>query len=575
MIATGSFRLLDSVAVRMRDGTVLRTDIWLPGDEGSWPVLLQRTPYGKDDPFIAQHIANLNFRAALRRGYAVVVQDTRGRNLSDGDFDPFVSEGQDGIDTIAWLQDQSFCNGDVAMFGPSYVGATQVLAAIGNPPGLRAIAPLISTGRHDETWKYRSGAIEMGFLMLWTLEPLASIDVPRRLPNMAPEEAERIQSLYGELLADPVAAFARLPLRDAAFELLAPYAARWLDNARAQAAATDRDMLAAIAKSDSRVLVMCGWNDIFMEGSIELFEAARSRWNDGQDVPDRLLIGPWSHANLTDWQGEVWHGYAAFPALCEEQLDFFGTAFSGTAPATPVVRYFRTGSNSWREAPDWPIPGTERRSLYLSGTDQSLLSQPCEAEWRCAYVSDTLDPVPTTGGASFLPGLLHGRNSGPKDQGRVEKRDDVLLFTSAPLDRDLEVTGLVEANFWTSTSAPTCDWTVRLCEVDAENRSMGIVDGIHRWTPCNEDTAERTIRISVRLGHIGHLFQRGNRIRIQIASSNFPRFDRNPQSGVPSVRAEEADFRVAEQTVHGGPACPSEIILPIVPAATETRFLDQ
>lgn len=567
MLSKNEFFLSDSVNVPMRDGTVLSADVWLPGSEGSWPVLLQRTPYNKEDFFIAQYISALNFRTALRRGYVVVAQDTRGRFMSEGSFDPFVMEEQDGFDTIAWLRQQPFCNGQVAMFGASYVGATQVLAASGHPDGLRAISPMITTARHGETWMYKSGAIELGFLFLWLLETLAPADLQRRVPDMSFADAERARSLLARMQANPSAAFAQLPLVEPDLAALAPYATKWFDNERAEAAGADREMLDALAGSSAAVLVTCGWSDLFIEGSIELFETARSRWADPQDVPDRLIIGPWAHGNPTDWQGDIWCGYAASTAaVSDEQLAFFDAAFAGAKPSSPMVRYFRTGSNTWHAAPDWPLSGAGQRSLFLAGDDKSLQFEPVSEDWGRGYTSDPLHPVPTVGGASFLPGLLLGRNSGPKDQRLVEAREDVLIFTSSSLEEDLEVTGLVEAHLWVSSSAVSCDWAIKLCEVDASGRSLGIVDGIHRWHWTGDGAIVDPREIVVRLGHIGHLFRKGSRLRVQIASSNFPRFDRNPQSGAPSTTATANEFMTSRQTVHGGLSMPSRIILPVVPA---------
>ncbi len=551
----------------MRDGTVLRADVWLPAGAGPWPVLLQRTPYRKEDVFGTQYIAALEFRAALRRGYAVVVQDTRGRYASDGNFDPFHHEQDDGHDTIAWLRKQPFCNGSVAMFGASYVGATQVLALLGSPEGLVATAPNLTTARHGETWLYRGGAIELGFLLLWIIEALGPVDLERRIGDMPPEYAERARALLSRFFADPTSAFRRLPVIDEDLALIAPYVEEWFDNARAEAAADDHSRLDEIARSKAACLVIGGWNDLFIDGSIELFETVRSRWSTRAEVPDRLVIGPWSHGNPTDWQGDGWHGYGALAVpLFEEQLAFFDAAFAGKPPGSPMVRYFRTGSNSWHAAPDWPLPGTQKTELFL-GEGGGLAETVQSEAWHQSYGSNPRDPVPTVGGASFLPGLLLGRNSGPKDQAAVESRDDVLTFTSSPLEEPLEVTGLVEAALWIHSSAPTCDWAVRLCEVGFGGKSVGLLDGIVRWRRSEPEGTGGPEEAKVRLGHVGHLFAKGSRIRIQVASSNFPRYDRNPQSGTPSSRANESDFQVAQQTVFGGVEHPSRIVLPVVPEA--------
>lgn len=551
-----AFRLLDSVAMEMRDGCLLRADIWLPDGAGPWPVLLQRTPYRKEDAFGTQYISALDFRAALRRGYAVVVQDSRGRYSAAGQFTPFSREIDDGADTMDWLCRQDFCNGEIAMFGASYVGATQVLAAAGNPTGLKAISPHLTTARHGESWTYRSGAIELGFLLLWIIESLGPEDLKRRLAGLSPDDAARATSLLDAFRRNPQSAFARLPILDDDLLALAPYAADWFSAARAAAAAGDREHLDALSATSLPMLVSCGWNDLFLEGAIELFQTARARWASADDVPDRLIIGPWSHGNPSDWQGDAWLGYAAATeGLSECQLDFFDAARAATSLASPMVQYFRSGSNTWHAAPDWPLPGTQSRQFFLA--PESLAEATPSDPWSLSYRSDTLNPVPSLGGATFLPGLLQGRNSGPKDQATIEARPDLLLFTSAPLTQDLEITGLVEAVLFVSSSGRSADWTARLCAVDPAGRSIGLLDGILRQHIASNEPTELTIR----LGHISHLLPQGSRLRLQIASSNFPRFDRNPQSGIAPELARAADFVPATQTLHGGSGKPSRLLV--------------
>ncbi|MDM9649404.1 CocE/NonD family hydrolase [Rhizobium sp. S163] len=559
-----TFKLLDNVDVTMRDGVVLKTDIWLPATEGASPVLLQRTPYRKETPFGSQYISALEFQTALRRGYAIAIQDTRGRYQSGGDFVPFEFEGRDGADTIGWLRSQPFCNGNVAMFGASYVGATQVLALSENPPGLSAVAPQLTTLRHDDTWMYRGGALELAFTLLWIIESLGPDHLQHRLETMPPGARERALDLLQRLQQDPASAFDRLPVLDSALSELAPYVREWFDP---EAIGGERTIEAGgwAQHNKTAMLIVAGWNDIFLEGSLELFAKAKSRWPDHGDMPDRLIIGPWSHGNPSDWQGSEWLGYAASTVdLPEENLAFFDDILTGREPASPVVRYFRSGSNSWHAAPDWPLPGTTLVSHFLNCERNSLDTLPASTA-SASFVSDPRSPVPSAGGATFLPGLLQGRNSGPIEQFKVEARDDVIVFTGPPLRDDLDVTGLVSTNLWVTSSAPTCDWTARLCEVDLEGRSLGVVDGIARWRPTA--TGEGPVEVTIRLGHISRLFKKGHRLRLQIASSNFPRFDRNPQSGVPSTLADESKFRTATQVVYSGTAFPSCLKLPIVESA--------
>lgn len=558
-----TFKLIDNVDVAMRDGVILKTDIWLPATDDASPMLLQRTPYRKETPFGSQYISTLEFQTALRRGYAVAVQDTRGRYQSGGDFVPFVFEGRDSADTIEWLRCQPFCNGKVAMFGASYVGATQVLALLENPQGLKAIAPQLTTARHGETWMYRGGALELAFLLLWVIESLGADHIQHRLAALPFDGRERMHALLVAMQRDPSAAFARLPILDEAIAELAPYLRDWVDP-QAMSGKPVSDPLGWAKTNEAAMLVVGGWNDIFLEGSIELFEKAKSRWAGRSQMPDRLIIGPWSHGNPSDWQGTEWLGYAASSAdLPEENLAFFDCVLEDREPASPVVRYFRSGSNSWHAAPDWPLPDTIDVPHFLDCSGDTLGSTP-GVNASSSYVSDPSKPVPTAGGATFLPGLLLGRNSGPVDQAAIEERSDVLVFTSTPLRDDLEVTGLVTTCLWVTSSATTCDWTARLCDLHPDGRSVGIVDGILRWN--RSGRGDEPAELTIRLGHTSRLFKKGHRLRLQIASSNFPRFDRNPQSGVVSTIANASDFAVAKQQIYSGAAYPSRIILPVVTA---------
>ncbi|MBW9116547.1 CocE/NonD family hydrolase [Rhizobium cauense] len=561
MTIEASFRLLDNLDVAMRDGVILKTDIWLPATQEPCPVLLQRTPYRKETPFGSQYISALEFQAALRQGFAIAVQDTRGRYQSGGDFIPFEQEGRDSADTISWLTGQSFCDGKVAMFGASYVGATQVLALSENPVGLKAIAPQLTTARHGETWMYRGGAVELAFLLLWVIESLGPDHIEHRTTAMPSDIRKRAQALLEKMREDPAAAFARLPILDGAIAELAPYLNDWFDP-QAISGKRPSDSRDWVGTSQTAMLVVAGWNDIFLEGSLELFEKAKSRWAGKSQMPDRLIIGPWSHGNPSDWQGQEWLGYGASTAeLPGETLAFFDSVLDGRQPASSAVRYFRSGSNSWHAAEDWPLPDTINVPHFLD-CGRSALSSTLGSKASSTYTSDPSNPIPSLGGATFLPGLLQGRNSGPIDQATIEARDDVLVFTGQPLRDDLDVTGLVTAKLFVASSATTCDWTAKLCEVDPDGRSLGIVDGILRWEPAG--ACEEPVEIVVRLGHISRLFKRGHRLRLQVASSNFPRFDRNPQSGVAPTLAKASDFVPAKQRVFSGPACPSCLILPVV-----------
>lgn len=579
---TAAYGLERGVAISMRDGVVLRADVLTPGGAGPWPTLLQRLPYDRSSSFQAQHIAGLEAVRAVDAGFAVVIQDTRGRFASGGGFTPFVHEAADGEDTIAWLREQPFCDGTVGMYGASYVGATQLLAATRAPEGLRAIAPQLTGADYRDGWTYRGGALQLGFVLLWILESLAPVDLARLDPG--PERAAAERAL-AELQADPRAAFARLPLASEELALLAPYAEQWLRGPQPS------DHWEAISPArrygamDVAGLHIAGWHDIFLEGSLRNYTGLRtgaaSPWAREHQY---LVVGPWSHGNPSDWQGDRWHGYeAAIGALdpTAMQLELLGAALAGRTPELPRVRLFTTGIDRWREEDDWPLLRAGERALYLhSGgeaatapADGTLDDAPPSADeppdrWR----SDPSDPVPTAGGATFLPGPLLGRNSGPKRQEAVEARPDVATYTSAPLPADLEVTGEVVLELHAASSGTDCDWVARLVDVEPDGAAYGVVDGILRAR--YRHGTERPLALTpgrpevfrVVLGTISHAFRAGHRLRLQVASSNFPRFDRNPQQfAVAPAAATRAQLRTAEQTVFHSSDRPSRLLLPVVP----------
>lgn len=562
-------RLRRHVKVPMSDGTELAADVYLPEGDGPFPALLQRTPYDRTDPFGTQYIVGLTIARALDAGFAVVVQDTRGRYASGGDFDPFVHEPQDGADTVAWIRCQPFSDGRVATYGASYVGATQMLLAQTGAEGHVAMAPFLTTGDYHQHWTYRDGALQLGFVYLWIIESLGPPDLDhRRLPAEHPARA-----LAAELAADPWRAMERLPVLDDRMLELAPYLADWLGNPDPKQWWPDVTPLEQVSAIRTPALHLAGFNDIFLDGSLQAYQTLRSA-GASDDVRDGqyLVIGPWSHGNIRDWQGEVWMGYDASADAIDVtglQLDFFTAVLEERTPTMPRVRYFTSGINEWRSAAEWP-PVSEPLTLYLGGSGR--LVEATEQAGTDHYVSDPLDPVPTAGGATFLPGIFFNRNDGPKPQEEVEQRDDVLVYRSEPLPAPVEVSGPVRLELWAASSATDCDWTARLVDVDQHGRALGIVDGIVRARYRNGHPAVplvpgRPEHFTIELGQISHVFAAGHRIGLQVASSNFPRFDRNPQQMVDPVRAVREDFVVAEQTVLRGGDRASRLVLPAVTLA--------
>ena len=563
----------------MRDGTVLRADVWRQDDERPHPVLLQRSPYGKSPGQVSIVDAGLDPLRAVEHGYAVVLQDVRGRFASDGDFDPFRSEPGDGADTIGWAAAQPWSDGSVGMYGGSYFGATQLLAAADAPPALRAITPVVTASEYYEGWTYQGGAFQLGFVLFWTLSALAPVEILRR----PAAERPRLQAQLAELLADPWLTYRRLPLDDLdGIEELVPYYREWLDHATRDEWWRETAPNERYASVTVPALHMGGWYDIFAAGTIENFarlrtEAASAEARQGQ----RLLMGPWAHASYGDIIGDLEFG----PAAAWESFDptawhlawfdehLRGIVNYGTAP----VRIFLMGANTWLEETDWPPTGValedwhlhSRGSANTRGGDGVLSRVPADDEQPDTFMYDPADPVPTHGGATLIPGNTVGLHTGALDQCELEQRPDVLVYTSEPLEGDVDVIGSVEAVLHVATSGSDTDFTAKLVDVHPNGRAYLVCDGIRALR--HRDSLDRvspvapgdTYELRVALGPTANRFRRSHRIRVEVSSSNFPRFARNPNNGVAPTKAVQADLTPARQLVHHDASRPSRIVLPV------------
>ena len=578
-VQTAEYVVERDVEIPMRDGTVLRADVWRPAVAGRHPVALQRTPYDKGMSLISIVHSGIEPLRALERGFAVVIQDARGCHRSDGAFEAFVNEERDGFDTIAWVREQDFCDGNVFMYGGSYLGATQLLAAVGDPPGLRAIVPQLTASEYYDGWAYRGGALELGFLLYWTITSFMPAELLRRGRG---NDVAGLRQELDRLLTDPSAAYEVLPLVSlAAVNELVPSYRTWLEHP------TRDEYWQRVAVRDRYgditvpALHIAGWFDIFAEGTIENFMRLRAE-AETEEARERqyLIVGPWAHGNTGDAGGGIFYGgpsaLAAFD-LTKLHLDFFDAIRARRQLDWKRVRAFDLGDLEWREYETWPPPGAQARRFYLSSGgsargsvgDGALVEEPRDTP-PDSYTYDPARPVSTVGGASFLPGLLVGLNSGPRDQREIESRDDVLVYTSDPLANPLQLAGPVSVSITASTSAPDTDWTAKLVRVRPDGSSVLLCEGIvrARYAGGTECAAfiepDRAHTFDLRLGHICVRIPPRDRLRVDVSSSNFPRFDRNPNSTVEPAFATEADFVVAQQTVFHDLARRSYVELTVV-----------
>ena len=564
-----------NLRVPMRDGTVLAADLYRPAGGGRYPVLLKRTPYGKQKP--RYHSLYMDPVRAASRGYAVVFQDTRGRHASEGEFYPFRHEVEDGFDTVEWCAGQPWSDGNVGMFGNSYHGATQWLAAIGAPPALRAIAPMVTPDSYYDGCTYLGGVFQLHWLSSW-----AGGELQLGLEGTAPKNPEAVAKLAG-WTEDPLAIARHLPLKGMqALRGLADYYYDWLSHP------TYDDYWKAISprerfhKVQVPALNIGGWWDGFLRGTVRCYEGVR-QWGATDVARDQqhLLIGPWVHEPLPNpFAGQGHFGGRASGEAVDLQgleLAWFDRWMRGEdngVDTDPTAYYFTMGENAWHSVDVWPPPDTRTVSYFLhsggranssSGDGSLSMDPPREGEAADHYQYSPLDPVPTNGGAVLgTPGILLG---GVQEQGHVEAREDVLVYTSRPLERDLVVTVNVTASLWAATSASDADWTAKLTDVHPDGRTYGVCDGILRASlresleqPVRVDPGE-PCRYEIDLGPTSMMFKRGHRIGLQVSSSNFPYYARNLNTA--GSHHDESEVHTAAQTVLHDADHPSCLVLPV------------
>jgi putative CocE/NonD family hydrolase len=573
-----------NVKVTMRDGVELATDVYRPQGAGPLPAIVQRTPYDKEGAALRNYAFEV--MRAVQAGYVCVVQDTRGRYLSDGAFDPFFDDGADGADTIEWVAAQPWCSGTVGMAGGSYFGATQWRAAGEAPEALKAMVPFVTAADYHDGWTYQGGAFELGFNLHWSLGFLALGEVVRRLGAGQDAGAE-----LGALVAaidDNDALFERLPLSDMpVLSELAPYYQAWLDHPSYD------DYWRSIAPKERHAqttvpaLNIGGWYDLFLGGTIANYIGMKQNGATDAACRPRLLIGPWAHGDSFGWFSGRSYGFASNYLAVDPtgiHLRWFDHHLKGIDNGVeddPPVRLFVMGIDEWRDEQDWPLPDTAFTPYYLhsdghantAAGDGTLSAQAPEDEPHDTYLYDPRNPVPTTGGATFLPGLFVAANAGPRDQRPIDGRSDVLTFTTPPLEHDVEVTGPIELVLFASSSARDTDFTGKLVDVHPDGRAEILTDGILRaryresMSEPQPLTPGETYELRVDLWATANVFRAGHRIRLDVSSSNFPRFDRNTNTGQTIATDGPDDLVEAVNRVFHDRNRPSHVLLPIIDRA--------
>ena len=542
------------VRVPMRDGVTLCTNVFLPSTSSRFPAILVRTPYGK-----GSQPGTYSFLAS--RGYAIVLQDVRGRYHSGGTFRSIDQEGPDGDDTIKWIARQKWCNGNIGMAGASYAGMAQWKAAEMNNPNLKAIFPIFA-GSDEYLDRYYSpgGALRLGHRLLWMAGSF-------RARDFASPGFDRYVLHLPLRTADRAATGQRLAFFQSALDH-PTYDAYWRT-------IRSRDSLSRIR---TPAFSIGGWYDNYVQGDLEAFSVL------GKTGRHWLVVGPWAHDMSAKFEATDF-GLQSALAVRKLQLEWFEYWLKPhprgvkSAFPQPPLRMFVMGANQWRDEREWPLERSHEVPFYLSSGghansiegDGVLADRP---DWHQAfdsYVYDPLKPVPTRGGAVCCNPKVFPW--GPMDQRPVEARHDVLVYTTPELDEDVEATGPVRVVLFVSTSAPDTDFTAKLVDAGPDGYARNLTDGILRLR--YRESLERPVsaipgevyQISIDAGVTGHVFKTRHRIRLEISSSNFPRFDRNLNTG--RRAADDTQIHTAVQRIYHGRRHPSRLILPVVPAGAE------
>ena len=552
----------NNVTMKTRDGVNLSADVYRPKADGKFPVLLERTPYDKH----RMTYAGVGFGVkAAAHGYVYIIQDCRGRFLSEGEWYPFKYESQDGYDTVEWAAALPYANGKVGLVGMSYVGVTQMLTAVAAPPHLAGILPVITGSNYHENWTYQGGALAQSFDQGWT--KYFAIDT---LSRRVLKDTSRAR---GDMI---------LPLGD--YPVLGPgtssgladYYLDWLAHPRYD----DYWKQWSIEEQFSKIKVpgfhVAAWYDLFQDGSLKNYLGIRAQGGtEAARNNQRLLVIAGGHAGLRPKIGDIDFGKDSVPDLTALTLRWYDYLLngldSGISQEKPV-KIFVMGKNIWREEDSWPLARTQPTRHYLHSAgkantlsgDGTLSTTSPASETPDKYVYDPADPVLSRGG----PVPLH-ESAGPVDQRPTENREDVLVYTTPTFQQDTEVTGPVTLELYVSSSAVDTDFTGKLIDVWPNGNAENLLDGILRARYRNSmEKAEfmnpgEIYKLTINLWSTSNVFLAGHKLRVEVSSSNFPRFDRNlntgedPESGTRMIKASNMVYHDREH--------PSALVVPIVP----------
>lgn len=567
-----------NVPAKMRDGTLLRADIFRPAEDGKYPVLVQRTPYNKEFwPFTYPALDPIKAAAA---GYVVAIQDVRSRWTSDGDtFFMNRDEFEDGRDTVEWASELPYSDGNVGLYGISYMGGATWQAAAAGPDALKAIAPITAPNDFFINHIWRGGALLWGTLVSWSLAGIGPAALIRSKLG-----TEEFLPLLFQLVDDvddydkwvrhmPITSFPPARLDDPSF---LPFFAEILKHPTHDS--FNKELLKP-ARIKVPAQIIAGWHDLLLAADLEHFMETRSEGlTDEARENTRIIIGPWVHGAFLNVVGDLDFGFRSNGFFLDMKEDLTGLhirwfdrwlkGIKNGIDEEARVKLFVQGINRWRDEDDWPLARAVPTPWFLHQGGGLGPKAPSTDEAPDSYVYDPQDPCPTRGGTVLLPGTYP---RGPVDQAPILGRRDILVYTSDLMEADLEVTGPVTAVLYASTNAPDTDWMVKLCDVHPDGRTFNVCDGVLRAS-YRKSMESRTLvepgaveQYSVDLWATSMVFKAGHRLRVVVTSSDFPRYDRNPNTGELGIDATIT--KPALQTIFHDAQRASHLILPIVNSA--------
>ena len=588
----------------MRDGVLMATEVYLPATPsggGRYPVLMQRSPYNRNGAAVDVSCSNAQMQFFARNGYAALNQDVRGMYRSAGVFNPMQQEANDGYDAVEWAAARTWSNGKVGLFGGSYVGLTQWQPAKESPPSLVAIAPNVTASDYHDHWTYIDGTFDLWFAQSWILltfgpetylRNLLAAGLPRDQANQ--QVASWVAAGRSNILSTWVW---ELPLKSfPEYRELAPYYYTWLRHPTYDRFWANLDVEPHYGDVVVPSLNTGGWYDIFQIGTVRNFLGMRAKGGsrDARQGSQLIMRASCHACPATTFAGAIDFGpnnqYDA-NAVMLRWFDYWLKGIQNGVDRDPAVQLFvmvppdtgTTASGFWVYGDTFPLAGTKNEKLYLrsdsganaaSGDGGLVADAPDHGKKGGKnrgtkpdeFVYDPRDPVPTVGGNMCCINDIVA--SGAFDQTVVESRDDVLVYTSAPLEKDLAVIGSVSVKLWAASSAPDTDFTAKLVDVHLDGFAHNVLNRVvrARYREGSKSapkliTPGNTYEYTIELGNTATVFRKGHRIRLEVSSSNFPHYDRNPNTG--HAFAQDAVLRKAYQTIYHDAKRPSHLVLPI------------